>query len=75
MSNSLMASAPEVQTENNGNAAKFSINSPQAQKVTLYFLAQCSDDKHDSWFLDMNGQKATVNDAVTGTVNGDVLAY
>ncbi len=65
--NSLVAGAPGIQSENSGNGARFSITSPQAQKVTLYFLAQCIDDKHDSWFVSINEQKTVSNDQVTGT--------
>jgi hypothetical protein len=64
---SLVAAAPERQMENSGHTATFTINSPQAQKVALYFLAQCNDDNHDSWFVSLNNQKVVSNDHVTGT--------
>ncbi len=64
--NALVSDVPDPQTQSNGNSAKFTITSPQAQKVTLYFLAQCPDDKHDSWFVSLNDQKTVSNDHVTG---------
>lgn len=67
-SNALVATAPGQLTDSsNNNTARFTFEAPEAREVSLYLLAQTIDDKHDSWFLDLNGQKATINDAVTGT--------
>lgn len=63
----LVAAAPGLQTENSGSFAKFSITSQGAQKVTLFFLARCIDDKHDSWFVSINDQKTISNDQATGS--------
>ncbi|RYX86376.1 hypothetical protein EON83_01520 [bacterium] len=62
----IVATSPEVQTESSGNVARFTLNSPEARKGTIYFLTQTPDDKHDSWFVTLNGKKVTVNDNVTG---------
>ena len=66
--NTLVASSPDVQARDSGNVASFSFNSPEARKATIYFLAQTFDDKHDSWFVTLNGQKVTLNDNVTGNL-------
>jgi hypothetical protein len=63
---SLVGTAPEPQTEGNSHTARITVTSPQAQQVTLYFLAQTPDDKHDSWFVSLNDQKVVINDQITG---------
>ncbi len=72
VNDTIVATGPDAQIEDsgNGNRARFSIDSPQPRKVSLYFLAQTVDNKHDSWFVNLNGQKVTVNDNVTGNFVG-----
>lgn len=62
----IVATAPDMRTQSDAHAARFVFESPTAREVSVYLLAQTVDDKHDSWFVDLNGQKATVNDNVTG---------
>lgn len=59
------ASPPELPS-GSGNAARFRFQSPRARPVSLYFLAQTVDDKHDSWHVSLNGRKVVCNDQVTG---------
>ncbi len=62
----LVATAPEVLPEDSGSRATFTFESKQDQKAVLYFLAQCPDDKHDSWFVSFNDKKVLSNDQPTG---------
>jgi hypothetical protein len=56
---------PNQLTQDNGNTAKFTIDSPQTQQVTLYFLASCPDNKQDSWFIKLGDKRVTSNDQLT----------
>ena len=61
------AGAPQLQPAGSGNAARFSFDSPQARKVSIYFLAQTPDPEHDSWHVSLNNQKVVANDQITGS--------
>ena len=64
----IVATNPEQLAAGSGNAARFSVNSPVARKASLYFLVRTIDNERDSWFVDLNGQKVTINDKVTGNM-------
>jgi len=62
----LVGTAQGQQTENNGHSARFIVTSPETQKVTLYFLANCPDNTQDSWYVSLNDKKGVINDKLTG---------
>lgn len=64
--NAIVAMPPNQLTENNGNAARFSFDLNVERKASLYFLVRTLDNKSDSWFVNLNGKKVTINDQVTG---------
>lgn len=66
ISGALVGTDPAQQVENNGNTAKFVVNSPEAQQVSIYFLANCLDNKQDSWFVKVNDKRISTNDHLTG---------
>ena len=67
----LVASTPAPGSPNplpvgSGNAASFKFQSPQARKVSLYFLAQTKNTNSDSWYVNLNDKKVVPNNQVTG---------
>jgi hypothetical protein len=62
----LVGTVPEQLVAGNGNTATFSVTSPEAAPVSLYFLASCPDNKHDSWYVRLGDKKVTSNDQLTG---------
>lgn len=64
--NNLVAGDPDIQTEGTDSSATFVFESKIPKMGDLYFLAQCPDDKHDSWFVSFNGSKTVSNNHVTG---------
>lgn len=77
----LVASVPGKQRSDTTSRATFTFKAPQAENAVVYFLANCPDDNHDSWFVTLNGQSAVCNDNVTGdelqwvrAAEGDLVA-
>lgn len=62
----IVGTASDMLPEGSGSQASFTFQSEQAQRAVLYFLAQCPDDKHDSWFVSFNGHKTVSNNQPTG---------
>ncbi|MBN1515017.1 glycosyl hydrolase 115 family protein [Candidatus Sumerlaeota bacterium] len=62
----IVATAETRQTEESGGKATFVFNEAEPRNADLYFLAQCFDDNHDSWFVELNDQKVVSNDQPTG---------
>ncbi len=55
-----------IQKEDSDSRAEFRFKADHGGKADLYFLAQCADEEHDSWFVSFNGKKIVSNDHATG---------
>ena len=64
----IVAAAPGLQPEGNGNTATFIFESPENRKVSLYFLVQTPEVTRDSWFVRLNEKEDVKNGDTTGNM-------
>jgi hypothetical protein len=62
----ILAAAPDIQREDTASLARFIFQAKNNRTADLYFLAQCPDDKQDSWHVAFNDSKTLSNDQSTG---------